>query len=127
MCTVHLFPDLLFAGRIKELVITAGGENIAPIPIENRLKLALPNLISNCILVGDRRKFLAMLITLRVEPDPETLAPTDRLMPESRAFLEKECALKVGTVTELLAKPKETRSKLAQVLKDALERVNKDV
>jgi long-chain-fatty-acid--CoA ligase ACSBG len=57
---------LYVTGRIKELIITAGGENIAPLPIEETLKAELPNLISNCILVGDKRKFLVVLITLKV-------------------------------------------------------------
>ena len=79
------------------------------------------------MLVGDRRKFLAMLVTLRVEPDPETLVPTDRLTPEAKTFLEKECSLKVGTVTELLASPKDARVKLSQVLQNALQKVNMHV
>lgn len=51
-------------GRIKELIITAGGENIAPVPIENALKEALPA-ISNCMMVGDKKKYNVMLVTLK--------------------------------------------------------------
>ena len=42
-------------GRIKELIITAGGENVAPVPMEEALKQALPG-ISNAMMVGDKRK-----------------------------------------------------------------------
>lgn len=48
-----------------ELIITAGGENVAPVPIEDCLKEQL-NCISNCMLVGDKRKFLSILITIKV-------------------------------------------------------------
>jgi len=51
-------------GRYKELIITAGGENIAPVPIEDNIKKLCPA-ISNCIMIGDKRKFNVALISLR--------------------------------------------------------------
>jgi long-chain-fatty-acid--CoA ligase ACSBG len=57
---------VFITGRLKEIIITAGGENIAPVPIEENLKAELPNLISNCMLVGDQYKYLIVLITLKV-------------------------------------------------------------
>jgi long-chain-fatty-acid--CoA ligase ACSBG len=69
-------------GRIKELIITAGGENIPPVLIENEMKAAMLA-ISNVMVVGDRRKYLAMLVSLKVEIDPETQLPTDRLAADA--------------------------------------------
>merc|ERR1712130_470571 len=57
---------LYITGRIKELIITAGGENIAPVPIEDYIKTILPA-ISQCVLIGDNRKYLTLLITLKTK------------------------------------------------------------
>lgn len=53
---------LRITGRKKDLIITAGGENIAPNYIEGKMK-AIPA-ISQFVVVGDRRKHLAALVTL---------------------------------------------------------------
>ncbi|HVV88750.1 MAG TPA: long-chain fatty acid--CoA ligase [Kofleriaceae bacterium] len=53
---------LRITGRKKEIIITAGGKNIAPRNIEDALK-ELP-LIGEAVVIGDRRKFLTVLITL---------------------------------------------------------------
>ena len=50
---------------LTELLITAGGENVAPVPIENAIKHEL-SVISNAMLIGDKRKFLSVLLTLKV-------------------------------------------------------------
>lgn len=49
-------------GRIKELIITAGGENIPPVPIETALKELLP-CVSNAVVIGDGQKMLVCLFT----------------------------------------------------------------
>ena len=55
--------------RKKDIIITAGGKNIAPQEIENRLKMKSA-LISQVVVIGDRRPFLSALITLDEEKAP---------------------------------------------------------
>lgn len=56
--------NLFITGRIKELLITAGGENVAPVLLENQVLDEL-KFIGNCMVVGDAKKFLSILITLK--------------------------------------------------------------
>lgn len=65
-------------GRIKELIITAGGENIAPVPIEDFIKTDCPAL-SNVMIIGDKRKFLTALVTLKVKQNLDTMEFTNEL------------------------------------------------
>jgi long-chain acyl-CoA synthetase len=52
-------------GRKKDIIITAGGKNVAPKPIESGIKNH--PLVSEAVLIGDRRKFLSLLVTLDEE------------------------------------------------------------
>ncbi|XP_076007432.1 long-chain-fatty-acid--CoA ligase ACSBG2-like [Genypterus blacodes] len=79
---------LFITGRIKELIITAGGLNIPPVPTEDAVKKALP-LISNAMLIGDKRKFLSMLLTIKCQVNAESGAPEDELTPEAVALCRK--------------------------------------
>jgi len=63
---------LKITGRIKELIITAGGENIAPRPIEDYVKARAEGL-SNAVVIGDRKKYLTVLLTLRCVQNKETM------------------------------------------------------
>ncbi|MEU3059936.1 AMP-dependent synthetase/ligase [Streptomyces subrutilus] len=56
---------LTITGRKKDLIITSGGKNVAPAPLEDWLR-AHP-LVGQCMVVGDDRPYIAALITL--EPD----------------------------------------------------------
>ena len=75
-------------GRIKELIITAGGENISPIYIEDNIRNELPDIVSNVMAVGDRRKHLTCLVTLKVVVDEATAQPTERLDPAAVEWCE---------------------------------------
>lgn len=75
---------LHITGRKKEIIITAGGKNIAPKNIEAALKNHA--LVNEAVVIGDRRKYLTALVTL----DPEAVA----------AFC-KERGLDVGKAHEL--------------------------
>jgi long-chain acyl-CoA synthetase len=58
---------LAITGRKKELIVTAGGKNVAPAVLEDRLR-AHP-LISQCMVVGDQQPFIGCLVTI----DPDAL------------------------------------------------------
>jgi long-chain acyl-CoA synthetase len=56
---------LVITDRKKDIIVTAGGKNIAPQPIENILKTN--TYISNAVVIGDRRRFLSALIVPNFE------------------------------------------------------------
>lgn len=56
---------LTITGRIKDIIITAGGKNITPAEIESRLKFS--HYISDAVIIGDRRKYLTALIMIDQE------------------------------------------------------------
>ncbi|MGH3901139.1 MAG: AMP-dependent synthetase/ligase [Pseudonocardiaceae bacterium] len=66
----ELDPDgfLRITGRKKELIVTAGGKNVSPAALENRIRAH--RLISQCMVVGDKQPFVAALITLDAEALP---------------------------------------------------------
>ena len=62
---------LRITGRKKEILVTAGGKNVAPAVLEDRLRAH--KLVSQCIVVGDQRPYIAALVTLDVEALPAWL------------------------------------------------------
>jgi len=56
---------LTITGRKKEMIVTAGGKNVAPAVLEDRMRMHA--LISQCMVVGDGRPFVGVLVTI----DPE--------------------------------------------------------
>jgi len=63
---------LTITGRKKELIVTAGGKNVAPALLEDRIR-AHP-LVSQTVVVGDRQPFIAALVTIDEEAWPKWLA-----------------------------------------------------
>jgi len=56
---------LTITGRVKDIIITAGGKNITPAEIESRLKFS--PYISDAVVIGDRRKYLTVLVMIDQE------------------------------------------------------------
>jgi long-chain acyl-CoA synthetase len=56
---------VVITGRMKDLIVTAGGKNIAPVPLETAI--AAHPLISHAVVVGDNRPFVAALLTLDLQ------------------------------------------------------------
>lgn len=95
---------LKITGRLKDIIITAGGKNITPAEIENRLKFS--PYVSDAVVIGDKRKFLTSLIMIDQE-NVEKYAQDNRIPFSNYASL---CAAK--EVQKLIA--------------DVVEEVNKD-
>lgn len=105
---------LTITGRKKEIIVTAGGKNVAPAPLEDRLR-AHP-LISQCMLVGDGRKFIGCLITLDAEAlenwrqqhgrtaapaeDADLRAEIDAAVTEANASVSRAEAIKQYRILE---------------------------
>ena len=75
--------------RKKDILITAGGENIAPQLIEGMLK-SIP-VVSQAVVIGDRRKFLSALVTL--DPERVTAAVAEAQSPASDAESAATCEI----------------------------------
>ncbi len=76
-------------GRKKEILVTAGGKNVAPTVLEDQIRLH--PLVSQCMVVGDAKPFIAALITI----DPETIVgwATERGKPTDVASLTGDADL----------------------------------
>ncbi|GAB3859366.1 AMP-dependent synthetase/ligase [Dactylosporangium cerinum] len=75
---------LRITGRKKELIVTAGGKNVAPTVLEDRVR-AHP-LVSQCMVVGDRQPFIAALVT--IDPDALPAWASSRGKPADFPFVD---------------------------------------
>ena len=98
---------LRITGRKKELIVTAGGKNVAPAVLEDRLR-AHP-LVSQCLVVGDGQPYIGCLITL----DPEALP----------AWLEQHG--KPATPAEKVAEDPDLTAAIQAAVDDANKAVSK--
>ncbi|XP_056274178.1 long-chain-fatty-acid--CoA ligase ACSBG2-like [Pseudoliparis swirei] len=115
----HDQNDFLYiTGRIKELIITAGGENVPPVPIEDSVKAEVP-IISNAMLIGDKLKFLSMLLTLKCVVD-DNGEPTDELSPEAVTFC-KQHNVTATKVSEIIANKEPA---IYKAIQEGMERAN---
>lgn len=88
---------LAITDRLKDIIVTAGGKNIAPQPIENRLKTN--KYVSQPVMIGDKRRYPVMLIVPNFD-HLERWAAQNKLaypsraalirMPETIAMMQKE-------------------------------------
>jgi long-chain acyl-CoA synthetase len=74
-------------GRKKEIIVTAGGKNVAPAVLEDRVRAHA--LVSQCLVVGDGKPFIAALVTIDEETwtgsldDPELLAEVQKAIDDA--------------------------------------------
>ena len=107
-------------GRLKELIITSGGENIPYLKIEDEVKEEC-KAVSNAFLIGDQRKFLSMLITLKTKLN-EDGSQSDDLAPETIKWLES-IDLSYKKLSQVVSK--DADPKILQSIQEAISRANK--
>ncbi len=80
---------LKITGRKKDIIITAGGKNITPANLENEIKQH--PLVSQCVVVGDRKPYLVALVTL--DPEDAVAYAKEHNLPEDPAELAKDATV----------------------------------
>jgi len=114
---------LSITGRIKELLITAGGENVPPVLIEDEIRSELGHVISNVMVIGDRKKFLSCVVTLKTtsKPDPKSgeYPFTNTLVPVAVTAFQSTGS-KASTVDEAINDPK-----VREYIENGIKRANK--
>jgi long-chain acyl-CoA synthetase len=102
-------------GRKKDIIITAGGKNITPANLESAIKQH--PLVSQCVVVGDRRPYLVALVTL----DPEETIPyaKDHGLPQDTEQLASNPQVRKA-VEDHVAKINEKFARVEQVKKIAI-------
>jgi len=99
---------LTITGRKKDIIITAGGKNVAPRLLESGMKDH--PLISEAVVVGDRRKFLTCLVTLDAEAVEQFMA--DRGLsgrPEESPEIRKEVEAALEKVNTEMARVEQVK------------------
>jgi long-chain acyl-CoA synthetase len=107
-------PDgfIRITGRKKDIIITAGGKNITPANLENEIKQH--QLISQCVVVGDRRPYLVALITL--DPEEAVAYAKEQDLPEDPAQLAANPDVR-ASIQEHLDKVNEKFARVEQIKK----------
>jgi long-chain acyl-CoA synthetase len=102
-------------GRKKDIIITAGGKNITPANLEAEIKQH--PLVSQCVVVGDRRPYLVALVTL--DPEEAVAYAKEHGLPEDPAGLASDPEVRAAIETHL-AKVNEKFARVEQVKKIAI-------
>ena len=102
---------LTITGRKKEIIVTAGGKNVAPAVLEDRLR-AHP-LVSQCMVVGDQQPFIAALVTIDAEALPGWLErhgkPAGNGVPVDDAELRAEVQQAVDEANRAVSRAEQIR------------------
>jgi long-chain acyl-CoA synthetase len=102
-------------GRKKDIIITAGGKNITPANLENEIKQH--PLVSQCVVVGDRRPYLVALVTL--DPEEAVAYAKEHGLPADPAQLASSSDVREA-IEAHLAKVNEKFARVEQVKKIAI-------
>jgi long-chain acyl-CoA synthetase len=110
-------PDgfIRITGRKKDIIITAGGKNITPANLENEIKQH--PLVSQCVVVGDRRPYLVALVTL--DPEEAVAYAKEHGLREDPAQLAGNGDVRAA-IEAHLAKVNEKFARVEQVKKIAI-------
>jgi long-chain acyl-CoA synthetase len=106
---------ITITGRKKDIIITAGGKNITPANLEGEIKQH--PLVSQCVVVGDRRPYLVALVTL--DPEEATAYAKEHALPEDPAQLAANGSVREA-IEAHLAKVNEKFARVEQVKKIAI-------
>jgi long-chain acyl-CoA synthetase len=102
-------------GRKKDIIITAGGKNITPANLENEIKQH--PLVSQCVVVGDRRPYLVALVTL--DPEDAIAYAKENGLPEDIEQLAGDDRVRKA-IEDHVAKINEKFARVEQVKKIAI-------
>jgi long-chain acyl-CoA synthetase len=106
---------ITITGRKKDIIITAGGKNITPANLENEIKQH--PLVSQCVVVGDRRPYLVALVTL--DPEEAVAYAKEHGLPEDPAQLAANGDVRAA-IEDHLATVNEKFARVEQVKKIAI-------
>ncbi len=98
---------LSITGRKKDIIITAGGKNITPANLEAEIKQH--PLVSQCVVIGDRRPYLVALVTL--DPEAAVAYAAENGLPEDPVELSRNAGVKAS----ITAHVDQINSKFARV------------
>ncbi|MGO2535455.1 MAG: long-chain fatty acid--CoA ligase, partial [Brachybacterium tyrofermentans] len=109
--TLDEVGDLTITGRIKEVIVTAGGKNISPAQLEDQLR-SHP-LVSQCVVIGDQKPFVAAILTLDAEMLPTWL--TNNSLPEMTIAEAAEDATVRAELQTIVDKANQTVSRAESI------------